>query len=412
MERYALLSPYRVLDITDEQGFFCGKILGDLGADVIKIEPPDGDPSRKAPPLFKCADGTEKSLYWQACNVNKRGITLNIETESGRALFRSLVKKADFTLESFPPGYMESIGLGYSNLSDLNPRIVMASITPFGQHGPYENYKGSDIVTVAMSGFMYHCGDPDRAPICISCPQAYFHAGAEAAIGVLSAHFHREITGKGQYVDLSIQETLVPTTERASHQWQLTGDIPRRMGRFRERPTTRTRIAQHWPCKDGYVSFSIMGGRAGMRQVQGLVSAMKSDGMAPTWLQQMDWDKFDMDKTGQDVFDKMSDAISKYFLRHSKADIYRDALDHRATVYPVYGIEDMLNDPQLISRDFWQKIDYPDLGTALMQPGLFVDIKGAPMKDWQAAPGIGEHNSDIYTGELGIDRDELRHHTQ
>ena len=142
MESYALLSPYRVLDLTNEQGFFCGKILGDLGADVVKIEPPGGDPSRKAPPLFKCVDGKQKSLYWLACNTNKKGITLNLERDKGRRIFEKLVRKADFIIESFPPGYMERIGLGYNKLNKLNPRIIMASISPFGQDGPYKDYKG------------------------------------------------------------------------------------------------------------------------------------------------------------------------------------------------------------------------------------------------------------------------------
>jgi len=150
-----LLNPYRVLDLTDEKGLLCAKLLGDLGADVIKIERPGGDPARNIGPFYHDEHDPEKSLFWLAFNTNKRGTTLDIEKVEGQTILKRLVKTADLLVESFPPGYMASLGLGYSDLDRLNPRLIMVSITPFGQSGPYKDYKAPDIVAWAMGGQMY-----------------------------------------------------------------------------------------------------------------------------------------------------------------------------------------------------------------------------------------------------------------
>src|SRR3989338_8654583 len=181
-----MLSPYRVLDLTDEKGLLCGKLLGDLGADVIKVERPGGDPARKIGPFYHDEADPEKSLFWFAFNTSKRGITLDIESAAGQATFKKLVETADFVIESFPPGYLDKLGLGYSALEKVNPGVIMVSITPFGQTGPYKDYKAPDIVAWAMGGVMYPWGDADRPPVHISHhSQAYLHAAGQAVVGAL-----------------------------------------------------------------------------------------------------------------------------------------------------------------------------------------------------------------------------------
>ena len=194
-----MLSPYRVLDLTDEKGLMCGRVMGDLGADVIKIERPGGDAARNLGPFYHDELDPEKSLSWFAFNANKRGITLDIETADGKETFKKLVKTADVVVESFPPGYMENIGLGYSALDKIKPGLILISITPFGQTGPYRDYKISDIVAWAMGGYMLTVGDYDRPPLRIShYAQTFLHAGIQAAQGALMAIYNREMTGEGQ----------------------------------------------------------------------------------------------------------------------------------------------------------------------------------------------------------------------
>ncbi len=208
-ETEGMLSPYRVLDLTDEKGLLCGKMLGDLGADVIKIERPGGDPARNMGPFYHDEVDPEKSLFWFAFNTSKRGITLDIETTDGQEVFKKLSKTADIVIESFSPGYLDKLGLEYTALEKINPQIIMVSITPFGQTGPYKDYKTSDIVAWAMGGRMQTIGDPDRRPLRISHhSQCYVHAGMEAAVGAMLALYYREMTGEGQQVDVSIQDCV------------------------------------------------------------------------------------------------------------------------------------------------------------------------------------------------------------
>ena len=209
------------MDLADEKGLLCGKVLGDMGADVIRIEPPGGDPARNIGPFYKDIPHPEKSLFWFFTNLNKRGITLDIGTADGKEIFRRLVKTADFVVESFKPGYMESLGLGYSELEKLNPRIIMTSITPFGQTGPYAYYKATDLVGVSMGGMVRLYGESDRPPNRISAPQFYFLGGLHGAQGSLVAHYHRELTGEGQHVDVSCQQAVVLALMNAAEIWDI-----------------------------------------------------------------------------------------------------------------------------------------------------------------------------------------------
>jgi len=243
-----MLHPYRVLDLTDEKGLFCGKLFGDLGADVIKIERPGGDPGRNIGPFYHDEVDPEKSLFWWAFNNNKRGICLDIETADGQDAFKRLAQGADFLIESFAPGYLDKLGLGYPALERINPGLIMVSITPFGQTGPYKDYKATDIVAWAMGGQMYPWGDTDRPPIRISHhSQAYLHAASEAAVGALLALWHRQSTGKGQHVDVSIQESVVRVTYAATASWDMLRVNQQRGSQSRG----NAQVTRMWPCKDG-----------------------------------------------------------------------------------------------------------------------------------------------------------------
>ena len=207
-ERKGFLAPYRVLDLTDEKGLLCAKTLADLGADVIKIEPPGGCPSRKIGPFYKDIPHPEKSLFWFAYNANKRGITLNVECEDGREILKKLVATADIVIESFPPDSMKTKGMRYDDLCRIKPDIILTSITPFDQDGPYKNFQTSDLVCWSMGGFAYLTGDSDRPPVQVSFPQAHLAGANEATTATMVALYHREISGEGQHVTSQFRPAL------------------------------------------------------------------------------------------------------------------------------------------------------------------------------------------------------------
>ncbi|MFC1966165.1 CaiB/BaiF CoA transferase family protein [Chloroflexota bacterium] len=398
-----MLSPYRVLDLTDEKGLLCGKLLGDLGADVIKIERPGGDPARNIGPFYHDEPDPEKSLFWFAFNTSKRGITLDIETTEGQEVFNRLVKSADFVIESFPPGYMGKLGLGYSDLEKVNPGIIMVSITPFGQTGPYKDYKTSDIVAWAMGGQMYSWGDIDRPPIRLShSPQSYLHAAAEAAVGAVMALHYREMTGEGQQVDVSIQDSVVQLTYLVTTHWEMNRFILRRGGQV----VPNIRIRRIWPCKDGYVLSNFWGGERAKRRNAPLIKWLDSEGVADDFLKGLDWDTFDFTNTTQEVIERLEEPLAKFFMLHTKAELFDGALKHRAILFPVSTTKDILESAQLAAREFLVEVEHPELGTAITYPGAFGCSSEAPLRVSRRAPLIGEHNQEILEKELGLAQQE------
>jgi len=399
-----MLSPYRVLDMAGEQGLFCGKVLGDLGADVIKIEPPRGDPARRVGPFFHDDPDPEMSLFWLAYNSSKRGITLNIETADGRGLFQRLVKTADVVVETFAPGYLDGLGLGYEALEKIGPGIVLVSITPFGQTGPYRAWKAPDIVAWAMGGEMAPFGDADRPPFHISYhSQAYLNAGADGAMGALMALYHRASSGTGDHVDVSIQEAVVQCTEHITSGWDLRKAVQKRGPAA---GAGRTRLTQLWKCKDGYVSWFFWGGVMSERTNIPLVKWMEREGMADEYLLKFDWSKFG-NTTTQEEINRIEAPTAKFFLSRTKAELFEGAVRTNAQVYPVYTQADILADPQLAAREFWVQLEHPELGTRLTYPGPFISTGEAPPRITRRAPLIGEHNTEIYEGEFGFSKEQM-----
>lgn len=403
----SLLASFRVLDLTDEQGCFCGKILGDMGAEVFKIERPGGDPARNIGPFYHDIPDPEKSLNWFAYNNNKKSITLNIEHTTGQEILKRLVRTADFIIESFEPGYLTKLGLDYAALSSINPRIIMTSITPFGQTGPYKDYRASDLTLMAMSGFMYMCGDPDRPPVRISFPQAYSHAGAQGAAGAMIAHYHRQAAGEGQHVDVSILECLVPLTLQARLHWEVNKVQTQREGSYRKLGEVTTKYRMLWPCKDGYICFVIFGGMEGAKSNRALVDWLSSEGMEVDFLKEIHWETLDTPKITQELFDEFEKCFSQFFLRYTKAELFAGALQRKLQLYPVNSIEDIRKDPQLIARKFWVQVQHPQLGADITYPGSFAILSETPLNIRYPAPFIGEHNEEIYEQELDFSREEL-----
>jgi crotonobetainyl-CoA:carnitine CoA-transferase CaiB-like acyl-CoA transferase len=403
-----LLSPYRVLDLTDELGFLCGKILGDLGADVIKVERPGGDSARRLGPFYRNQPDPERSLYWFGFNDNKRGITLNLQSARGRELFLQLAAKADFIIETFSPGYLDGLDIGYAALRRINPRVVLTSITPFGQRGPYSRFEASDIEMMALSGCMSLTGDPGRPPLRVTFPQSYGWTGSYAAMGALIAHSYRQLTGEGQQVDVSAQACLLWAFSHAHTFWDLNRHVEKRAGSFMTgRSITGARMRVFWPCKDGYLNFIIYGGEAGRRTNQALVDWMDSRGAVPQFLKQKDWKTFDIAQVTQEEIDRMEEPIADFFAGVTKTEFFKEVVKRQMLGYPVASVKEIFEDPQHEARGFWQQIEHPELAMSIDYPGGFAKFSTGDCKIWRRAPLIGEHNEEIYCGEFGITKDEL-----
>lgn len=403
-----ILRSSRVLDLTDDRGFLCGKILADLGADVIKIEKPGGDPVRNRGPFYRDIPDPEKSLYWFAYNLNKRGITLNLEDKRGRGIFSKLVSTADFIVESYDPGYLENLGLGYSELSKANPRIIMTSISPYGHTGPFKQYKATDLDVMAMGGLMYITGNPQDPPLRISLPQSFLLASAHGAAASMIAYYSRETSGEGQHVDVSAQECVLWEIANAIPLWQLNKNILRRAGSFMSGRWTGTKQRLLWKCKNGYVLFYILGGAFGVKTNRAIVKWMEEEHIAPEYLKKFNWDAFDMAAQTQEMQDQIEVYIGNLFSLFTKEEAYEQAMKRGIMLCPVNTSKDITENTQLKDRQFWVDINHPELSTSVRYPGAFAQLSETPISIKRRAPLIGEHNVEIYQQELGLSSSELK----
>ena len=397
----------RVLDLTDEKGFLCGKILAELGMDVILIEPPGGHRARNIGPFYHDIPHPEKSLFWFGLNSSKKGITLNIETKDGQEIFKKLIKKADFVIESYLPGCLSKLGLGYTDLVNLNPRLVMVSITPFGQKGPYSHYKATDLGITAMSGFMSFLGDPDRPPVRVSFPQSYMWGGAYAAMGALIAHHYQELAGEGQHVDVSIQAATGWAASHGPYFWKLGINTKREGVNVSGRSFKGAIFPGVHQCQDGYLAWLIYGGRAGQVTNEEMVKWLDEHRMATSYLKEKDWSVFDPGPCTQEEFDQIFEPISKFLHGLTKRKYLEEVTKRRILGYPVSTAKDILENPQLQARGVWKELEHPELGDTITYPGSFAKFSELSSGIRHRAPLIGEHNEEIYLEELGFSRDEL-----
>jgi crotonobetainyl-CoA:carnitine CoA-transferase CaiB-like acyl-CoA transferase len=353
----SLLSPYRALDITSEDGYFCTKILSDLGVDVIRLEKP----------------GTKRDFWWWAYNYNKTTLQIDIEKEPQKVL--ELAREVDFLVETYPPGYLDSIGLGYNGLAEVNPQLIVTSITPFGQTGPYKDYKASDLEIMALSGVMYVLGYPDRPPVRISFPQSYLLASAEAAVGTLIAHHWRVKNGEGQHVDVSAQESAMDVLIQAPFFLTFSNTIPKRTGKHRLGVSGGMFLhPMIWQCSDGHISYMMQGGKLGAYSNRTIATYIEKEGDLPDYMKEIDWDNLDMAKMTQEKMELIWEPFARFFKRHTVHEVYQISLKERLQLFPVNSVKDTLEDKQLNAREFWEKQEITELGKTLYYAGPYARI--------------------------------------
>jgi benzylsuccinate CoA-transferase BbsE subunit len=401
------LAELRVLELADEKGQFCGKLLGDLGADVVKIEPPCGERCRHVGPFLDDIPHPERSLSFWYYNTSKRGITLDLETADGRRLFARLAASSDVVLETFRPGYLESLGLDHAALREPNARLIMCSLTPFGQTGPWRDYLSSDLLHMAAGGEMASCGYddadvPNAPPIAPGGGNAW-HMGCHfATMAIMAALAYRTVSGQGQYIDASIHEACALTTEAAIANYVYRGEVLRRQtGRHHAAgPTPRTQFR----AKDGTYVCALVGGRLNPKFVRDLAALLDSYGMAGDLKDAKYQDQAVITENTSHIID---DLIANFIASLPAEEVYHAAQERGFTWGAVRAPEALLDDAHLHDRGFWKQVEHEELGRSFIYPGEAAIYGGSPWRISRRAPLIGEHNAEIFCGELGLSRGEL-----
>ncbi len=369
------LQGYRALDLTDLRGQLCGRILGDLGMEVVKVEPPGGDPTRKLAPFIESPNGTRLGVPFVHLNANKASTILDLDSKAGREAFLRLVQKSDVVLESFSPGYMDSIGLGYGDLTAANPRLVMASVSGFGQSGPRRNFACTDIVALAMSGLLYIAGDPSLPPCKPPETQAYYFGSLFAALGVLAALYRRERSGRGDYVDVSMQEALA-TQEHSIRLYANEGQILNRQGSQHGQVAP----ARIFPCRDGYVYLYVT------RQHWKIFLEAWTD--HPAELDGSEWRNNVFRRSRAEYLNWL---VEGFTVQHTQEELTTLFQSRGVPCVPVNSPRDFIGDEHVRARGFFVPVDYPGFGK-LEQPAapFLIDdarprVRPAPaVGDWKA----------------------------
>ena len=379
----AALSDLRVLDLSDGiAGAFCAKLFADFGADVIKVEPPSGDPTRSLGPFPGDNADPGASGMFIYLNTNKRGITLDIESVQGIEIAADLLRTADIVVESYAPGFMDKIGLGYDSMRKANPAAILVSITPFGQDGPWRDWQATELVEYAASGLSYVNGSPDREPLKEPGFESSYQAGASGFLGAMTALAHRDFTGRGQRVDISIQEaaaaTFAPQFLGAMH----TGESPGRGS------------TPLLPCKDGYVSLNV-----------------RHDA---TW--EYMWLFFDAPEIAHDTrfataaerrrrAEELEELLLPYLAKYTMEELFHGLAPLRLLIGMTMGVERLVEDPHLRERGFLVSAQRPGAGEVVM-PGAPFSMSGTPWSLDRSAPIKGQHNEEVFA-ELGLNPGEI-----
>jgi benzylsuccinate CoA-transferase BbsE subunit len=401
------LAGLRVLELADEKGQFCGKLLGDLGADVVKIEPPGGEPNRHVGPFLDDIPHPERSLSFWYYNTSKRGITLDPATADGRQLFTRLAATADVILETRRPGFLASLGLAYESLNQRNDRLIMCSLTPFGQTGPWRDYLSSDLLHMAAGGEMASSGydesDVPHAPPIAPGGGNAWHMGCHFAyMAIMAALIHRTVAGHGQYIDASIHEACALSTEAAIANYVYRGEVLRRQ-------TGRHHAAGHTPrtqfrAKDGTYVCALVGGRLNPKFVRELAELLDSYGMAGDLKDTKYQDQAIITANTSHIID---DLIANFIASVPAEEVYHAAQERGFTWGAVRAPEALLDDPHLHDRGFWKQVEHDELGRSFVYPGEAAIYSDSPWRISRRAPLIGEHNTEIFCDELGLSRGEL-----
>ena len=382
----AALDGVRVLDLTHiVSGPYCTRLLAGFGADVLKIEPPGGERGRGMAPFFHDEVGPDTSLPFAYLNTGKRSLTLNLKSDEGRNILCALIPETDVLVENFSPRVMPSLGLDYDSLREVAPHLVMVSISNFGQTGPYRDYKATDIVEYALGGLMYIFGAYDREPLKHAFHQAQFKAGTDAASATLMALYHQRLTGRGQHVDVSMQEAVASGLRDVVNNYTYTGAIRRRQ------PNHSGDMQRIRATADGYLLPN-----------PGLGSGLNWDSYVEfLGLPELDDYRFRTPSARLANAEELGRILDEYFIRQNKYDMFYGSHERRFIFGVIQSPEETLNDPQFAHRGYFEEIEHPAMGI-MKFPGAPFIMEGTPWEAGDPAPIVGEHNSEVLARRLGF----------
>ncbi|MDG2306746.1 MAG: CoA transferase [Candidatus Binatia bacterium] len=410
------LDGVRVVELAHEHGAFGGKLLADMGADVILVEPPGGDRTRSYPPFLDDVPGTERSLYWWHHNTSKRGITLNVDDEGGRDLFRRLAATADVVLECERPGRMAELGLDHPDLTRNKKELIVVSLTPFGRRGPERDEPITDLTLLASGGPVWSCGYDDHSlpPVRGGGNQGYATACHFAVLSVLTALVARQVTGRGQHVDVSMHAAANVTTEMASYHWLVQqGTVQRQTGRHAlEQPSLPTQIE----CADGRHVTTGVPPRRGEefgRLIEWLDSLALADELPETVFLRMGAERetLDLSKIGTDdevtaIYAAGREALNLIASRLPAYDFFVGAQSRGMPVGVIYAPEEAFEDEHFRARGFQVEVDHPDLQRSFRYPGAPYAFEKSPWRIARRAPLLSEHTAEVLA-ELGVTQHNL-----
>jgi crotonobetainyl-CoA:carnitine CoA-transferase CaiB-like acyl-CoA transferase len=383
------LKGIRVLDLTHVlAGPFCTQILGDLGAEVIKIERPGvGDPTRRMPPHTM----KDQSLYFMSLNRNKKSLTLDLKAPEGKEIFYGLTRKADVVMNNFTPGTMEKLGLGYEDLKKINPKIVWASVTGYGQTGPYRERPSYDIIVQAMGGAMSYTGEPGKPPVRCGIPIGDLGGAVFAVIGILSALVSRSMTGEGRMVDISMLDVqLALHTYRAKYYF-VAGEVPQPVGtaHVSNVPLRAYRTKDSALVIEAYIDHFF----------RNLCKNMDMEHLA-------DDPRFSTRANRLKNREELDRILEEAFLTKTTAEWWDLFIQLEVPSGPIYTVAEAVADPQVLSRNMVVEIDSPHVGKT-RDVGSPIKVSGVDQTQYVYPPALGEHTEQILRNLLGYSADKI-----
>lgn len=403
-----MLSPYRVLDLSNERGLLAGQILADLGADTILVEPPNGSPARNLAPFAADQPGPDRSLFWWAYARNRRGITCDLDTPQGQELIRRLAATADFVIESDQPGAMAARDLGYDDLRALNPNLIYVSISAFGQDGPKAAYEATDLILMAAGGPLILAGDAGQQPVRVSVPQAWHHASGEAASAALVALRARRQIGRGQHVDISAQQSVAAATMSTIVSHGIGAVETQRVAGGMVVGPFRGKLI--WRAADGHISLTFLFGSGIGPFSQRLMNWIFECGECDLADRDLDWIGLGaLFLSGQmplSEWDRLLGVVGQFIEKRTRVELFDEARSRGLLIVPVTTVDEVAESEQFEARNFWQTHQMPGRDQPVRFPGPFVRMTASPIAYRRRAPTLGEHNAEIYA-ELGLDSERL-----